>query len=705
MSFRLRLSAFCLLVSSTLGAVGAVNSAAGLPSTNSAGTAHAARAVDSEYLRQQREWFQQAERAWRKNQFSAYRKLKEKLVDYPLFSYLEYEELVRDIKRIKPEQVEAYLAAYPGSHLAKKLRVKWLDRLAKAEKWHNYLAFDYDTDWVPNRCRTGYAQYRAGYLDEAFSVAEELWMVGKSQPEQCDALFKAWEKAGLISPEMRWQRARLAIQKGQISLAKYVAKPLGRQDRDLIEEWGKLRSAPQRVLRAALQKSDSPHIRDIVAYGMLRWARKDLDKAIKAWPKVDAAHRFSQSQRADVISYIALRLMRKRRQEAIDWLAKVPLEQASQEALERVVKVALVHESWNDVLAAVRAMDKDKRLKDEWRYWQARALEALGEPHTARKFYAGLSLTRGYYAFLAADQIGAPYTMDDQPLEIEEAVQDSVSSHPAVLRAAELVALDRKLQARREWWTLTTQLDRVQLRAAAKVAQSWGWHSRAISAVARSGHFNDLELRFPLAFNQHVSKHARAQDLDQAWIFALMRQESAFNAEARSSAGARGLMQLMPATAKMVARKMRVRYSGTRQLNNPDTNIRFGTWYLRHVLDKLGNNPILATAAYNAGPHRVQQWLPEKTGLAADIWVEAIPFTETRKYVKRILTYSVIYEERMGLSPARISERMPAIGSEVPVSAPHRGGHAVKASLSKPTGISTASSAKPAVVDSRKPQS
>jgi len=228
---------------------------------------------------------------------------------------------------------------------------------------------------------------------------------------------------------------------------------------------------------------------------------------------------------------------------------------------------------------------------------------------------------------------------------------------PGALRARELMRLGRGRDARREWRHLTLNMEPADLKAAAGLARQWEWHDQAIFTLARSGFWDDLELRFPVEHLELVEQYAERNGLGVPWVLAVMRQESAFAEDARSHAGATGLMQLMPATARGVARRLGRKRPSRSSLMQAEHNIPLGTAYLSEVYEQLDRHPVLATAAYNAGPHRVLRWLPRHTQ-EADIWVETIPFDETRNYVKRVMAYAVIYEKRLGLEPGSIMQRM-----------------------------------------------
>ncbi|MFZ1574769.1 MAG: transglycosylase SLT domain-containing protein, partial [Chromatiaceae bacterium] len=230
---------------------------------------------------------------------------------------------------------------------------------------------------------------------------------------------------------------------------------------------------------------------------------------------------------------------------------------------------------------------------------------------------------------------------------------------PALERIRELQRLGRDADMRREWRTLTRDLEAPDLRAAATLAAGLGWHDQAIFTLARTDYWDDLELRFPLAYRDLVAEQAWQTGLPEDWIYGVIRQESVFNPTVASQAGALGLMQLMPGTAQELAVAAGEPAPGRGAILEPERNINLGSTYLARMRDRFGH-PALATAAYNAGPHRVARWLPEAC-TEADLWIVAIPFAETRGYVERVMAYRIIYRARLGLEPLRLSELLPPI--------------------------------------------
>jgi soluble lytic murein transglycosylase len=343
-------------------------------------------------------------------------------------------------------------------------------------------------------------------------------------------------------------------------------------------------------------------------------------------------------------------------------LTALPSEQVDTQVREWRVRFNLKQRNWGEVLNWIDRLTPEERRNPRWRYWRARALEAQGNNAEAQVLYRQLAGLRNYHGFLAAKRLGAPYRIQSLPLAVSPQTHDALLARSMGLqRARELYILGRHWEARVEWKVATRDFGAEDLKTAAKLAQSWDWHYQAIRTLVRTGYHEDLELRFPTPYRDSVLTHGGSENIDPAWIYAVMRQESLFQTDAKSHAGAMGLMQIMPATGQRIARELGTRLSGKYALLKADTNIRFGAHYLRHTLNELQDNPLLATAAYNAGPNRVAQWLPETQAVAPDLWAETIPYKETRKYAQRVMEYATIYEWRLGNAGGSIHGRMRTI--------------------------------------------
>jgi len=298
-----------------------------------------------------------------------------------------------------------------------------------------------------------------------------------------------------------------------------------------------------------------------------------------------------------------------------------------------------------------------------WRYWKARALLETGAGDQAREMLREIALEAGYHGFLAADLLGLPYTVCPEPSTVPAAEIESLAARAGFDRALELRTTGIANWSRSEWRLAVRGLDRQGLRVAAGLAVREGWPEMAIFALGDSGDQRWYEWRFPLDFSALVDRNASASNLDPAWVLGLMRSESAMAVDALSSAGARGLMQVTPGTARQLANKHGIAYSGPEQLMRADENVRFGTTYLRDLLDRFGDNPVLAAGAYNAGSNAVDRWLQERPRNDPAIWVESLPYYETRDYIPRVLAFTVLYDWRLQRAVKRLSSRMPAFDS------------------------------------------
>ena len=314
-----------------------------------------------------------------------------------------------------------------------------------------------------------------------------------------------------------------------------------------------------------------------------------------------------------------------------------------------------------------RRIAPDARGELRWRYWRARALTALGRIEEAS--WAEIATERDYYGFLAADRIGAPYRIVQDAAGASAERLRRIGSMGGFRRAREFHVLGLRNGFNREWRHLVGRLDGKDLTAAGELALRNGWHFEAIRAAARAGALDRLDLRFPIAWEHEVAAAAREHGIDPAWVLATIRMESAFRPRARSPAGALGLMQIMPATGRRIARVAGVRHRGSRTLLDPRQNIRLGVAYLRRLLDRMDGNPALASASYNAGPHRTDRWLAAGAGLEPELWVEFVPYTETRRYVKRVLEYRIVYQHRLRSRSDRLSALLvplPPAGGPLP---------------------------------------
>ncbi|MCG5509859.1 transglycosylase SLT domain-containing protein [Ectothiorhodospira lacustris] len=612
----------------------------------------------------QRERFLQTERALQQGNRTAFQQGIRELQDYALLPYLIHADLNARFPRIEPGELDRFLERWGDSHLGHRLRTRWLTHLAGQGRWEDYLRHYQGGLGATHTCQYHNALLRAGRRDQALDGVETLWLVGRSQVSECDPVFNAWREAGGLTSQLAWERFRLAMEAGQPGLARYLRRYMPEGDRIWADRWLSLYEDPTGLTRIQWRADAHPGARDAIVHSFNRLARRDPREALTLWESDRRDWGMAREDAYETRRFIALRLTLREKQGALPHLATLPDAVFDDLLRQWQLRAALAKGDWETVAKAVTHMSGEARQEAAWRYWHARALEQLGDQRGARTLYDGVSEERNFYGFLAADRLERPYRIGHRPLDVTPDRMARVAQDPALARSLEMLALGRIIDARREWMHLQNRLqqrDRGDLEALALIAGQVGWHDRAIFAAARAQRFDDIDLRFPLAHAPLIMEKATVQGINPAWAMAVARQESAFMQDARSHAGAMGLMQIMPDTGRAMAPHVGATVSNPMQLLDPDLNVSIGTYYLRRNLDNFGGHPMLSTAAYNAGAGRVRSWLPRDAEVPADVWAELIPFSETRDYVRRVLAYKILYEVRLGMSPTTLSSILPPV--------------------------------------------
>lgn len=588
--------------------------------------------------------FIKAEKLLNKGDNLTYKGIYKKLDDYPLQPYLKMRELIKFINLNSRNDIVSFLAKHKNSPLDWPLRKAWLQYLVKEQQGVLFLEA-YNQTWNTElHCENlKFLLATKENQTEVLVQVEKIWLVGKSLPKACDPLLRAWQEAGYRTPELVWQRLALAADGGQHTLIPYLTGLLPKEQQYLGKLWHKVRRNPAVVLSSKSFKNKSKKEQQIYSYGIKRLVWRSPDKAINSFTAAEKNLALNDVQQQQIIEKFALALASKKHPEAKKWLHKVNSTQFDPTIMQWQLTNVIKEQDWSLVLTELDSMPESYKTELQWQYWYARALIAT-EGKRGYELMASVANKRHYYGFLAATHLNTPVTIQNKPLEINQSEKQPLLNYPSAQRAFELYDLGRYAQARREWRYWLSQLNDRQKLVAAKVANENGWVDRAIFTLAKVGYLDDVNLRFPKAFDKKITQYANDRNINPAWAFAIARRESSFMPDARSSAGAKGLMQIMPATAKEL--------KGSRvdnwYLYNAENNIELGTKYLRELLDKNKGNHVLATASYNAGPHRIKRWLRNEKNMPADVWIETIPFKETRNYVKSVLAYQEIYQHKPG---------------------------------------------------------
>ena len=598
--------------------------------------------VSEEELARQRELFLQAEKALKNNKDEKYFMLAAQLEEYPLYPYLQYQWLRKHISRER--QVKHFLEEHESSRYASLLKNKWLFHLAAKGKWQTFLDNYSETSNASLNCYYRRAQFKTGDKQAALQGAKELWAVGRSQPKACDPLFSQLKKSGHYNQDLFWQRYEAAMRNNKTSLAKYVKSLMTKGDQKTADQWLKLHSNPAKHLPELLNDSQTAQAPAMFTHAIKRLSRSDLYQAIELWDANKDRFDIKQSDADQLEKHLALKLAYKNESAAYERLGS--LNESDYKSKTWRIRVALYEQDWPRVITAIDDLSDANQALEKWQYWKARAYQETGRPIQADELLHELSTKRDFYGYLAADRLNSEYQLAHNPLEVTAQEIEALKNSKEFRVAYEFKMMQRESKAKQQWWHALRQLDKSDYPAAAKLAQQWRWDEVAIFTIAKIEYWDDVELRFPMSYSDKIQQNAELQNLNPVILYGLIRRESAFNKDARSPSGARGLMQIMPRTGMQIAKDLKERWSGKNSLYDPVKNLKYGSYYYQKLLKQFNGNYALALAAYNAGPNRVKKWLPDES-VPADIWIETIPFNETRDYVTSVLVYTMIYQQRM----------------------------------------------------------
>ncbi|MFK8014245.1 MAG: transglycosylase SLT domain-containing protein [Gammaproteobacteria bacterium] len=615
---------------------------------------------------QQRQAFKQAYELARGGDANVLRNSQAVLADYVLWPDLISAQYIGRLSKTSSRDIEMHLSRYPDTSLNRTLRHRYATRLAKRGATRDYLRI-YNASYsesgdVELDCYAAHARLDQDNSSANQQSALKLWMVGKSQPKECDPLFHRLDKEGLLTANRFAERLHLALSRNNTKLARYLVKKAPASEKVWLSRWQSMRSDPSTGLKRITRVPQHALRSDLYRYGVRRAAVKDPANAhallVATAQDADIAPTLYQ----ELLNYIAVRGARKGLDETDLWITDAT--KVSDDLARWRVRAALTKGDWQRVLANIDAMRQPLRMESAWRYFRARSLARLGDNDAAQQIYQSLAKERSYYAFLAADQLDATYQFDHQTIADDVELVEKLMQNTAFVRARELYFVGLFGQARSEWERVVRGMELPARQQASLLADRWGWHSQAIRTLAYSGGQNDLLRTYPAPFKAAFDETTAKADIARTWAYGVSRSESLFMSDVKSSAGAIGLMQLMPATGKETARRARMPYRGLQTLLNPKSNIQLGVHYLGQMYNRFDRNQVLATAAYNAGPRRVRSWLPERGDIPADIWIESIPFNETRNYVKKVLFADTVFYWRLTGDERRLAGRMPPITSQ-----------------------------------------
>jgi soluble lytic murein transglycosylase len=583
------------------------------------------------------------------------------LHDYPLYPYLQAAALEHDIRNVDRTAVEAYLKQYPDWIPAADLRRDFLRELARRQDWSGFLALYQAGLGDTLSCDALQAKLAQGATLDFERDLAALWSQ-PNLPSACDPVLGVAQRQGLLTAARLWTRIDRAADAGQGGTIASMANWLPSGQRVDAQQLALALRDPAAALAKAPGWTDTPRARQAVTLALVRQARRDVDSADASWQQLQPRFAFDAPQRDAILRALALFHATDFDDDALARLIALPATAQNDSTREWRARVALARRNWPAVLAAITAMPTTLQQDEEWQYFRARALAATGDTAAAQQQFAALARQATYFGFLAADRLQQDYAICPLSLAGDPPREQELLARPGLQRAFELFAVDLPRLARREWTRALRGVDEATRRLAADLANRRGWYDRAVFTLSSGDALRLYALRFPLASQDGLVPQAERAGIYPAWAYAILRAESAWMSDARSGADARGLMQLLPATAALVARANDLPWNGAASLYDPVVNIALGTRYLAQMAQRFDGSTWLASAAYNAGPNRVDVWLAARGTLAPDLFVATIPYKETREYVARVMAFSVIYDWRLNRAVVPLAQRMGPIG-------------------------------------------
>ena len=569
-----------------------------------------------------------------------------RLEKHVLWPYVDYFQHRSVINTADSTTIRNFLSRYEGSLVADRLRGDWLKVLGKSRQWQ---VFDAEYPLVVNKDTELQCYYYQRHLDiknvAVIAEVRALWFTSNIL-DSCSPVFQALIDSGQISLSDIWKRIRVALAEGKTTAAIRISRYLSNANETLnLKELDRAARNPKKYLDAIHGQVNSRSDREIALFALLQLLRNDIDQTFSQWQKVK--NRLPASDRSYFLVKLGYRAAMRHDPRALSWFKEaqnnIQPYPASDKALGWHVRAALRARNWNEVLTAISRMSSGEQQFDSWRYWKARALKEKKQIADAQAILTSLSEEHSFYGQLAKEELGKELYFVDKSYQTSSRDVSAMSQRPGVQATIAFARMNLRTEAYLEWsWTVRNFSD-PELLTAAEVARRSGLYDRSINTANRTVSQHDFKMRYPFPHREIMKNVLHPYGLDEALVYGLIRQESRFIADIRSNAGAAGLMQLMPATANWVAKKLGMNSFHQYMLADVNTNLQLGVYYLNHVLISLDSQPVLALAAYNAGPSRARRWRDDVSTLEGAIYAETIPFNETRDYVKKVMENAMYY--------------------------------------------------------------
>ncbi|MEQ9451543.1 MAG: transglycosylase SLT domain-containing protein [Pseudomonadales bacterium] len=596
------------------------------------------------YGNDDRQNYREAIAKLRSGDHEGFNQLAASLRHYMLYPYLKYHALNSRLSSANRSAILDFLKNHQALPVQPILKRRWLRRLGNERNWTLFLEHYEIQDDAQLNCYYLRALYGTGQQELALSQTAEAWIKAESQPKACDPLFDVWRKSSYFTDPVIWQRLELALAANEVTLARYLVRQFD-SGRDVAEQFYDAHVRPRRIIGNSEYQQNSPRHRQIMQHVLPRLARQDPEAALKTWRSLGTRMGFSEGELSTLRHRLARALATEEHFPEVAERALI----TEQDTIHTLMQLAVQQQRWPEVIYWAEALNEPQAHQPEVQYWLARALQlSTGEAERARLGLRSLAERRHYYGFWAAQYLGIPGQLNANPVYDQRTAVTRLRNKPNFARSLELFAIGDELNGRREWYAGLATLSPLDQRVAAELALANGLLPLTITTANHANAEHALHLRFPVAYLPQYRRASLDTGVEVPTLLAVTRQESAWDHRAVSHANAYGLMQLLPSTARLVARRFQLRPPTTTSLHDPGTNIALGSRHLAWLLDRYDGQLIPAMAAYNAGEHRADRWLRERDDMPLDVWIETIPFRETRNYVKNALAFRHVYAQLIG---------------------------------------------------------
>ena len=582
---------------------------------------------------------------------------------YVIYDYLTAARFHRDLD-LKPGDeldtaIDAFLQAHAGQPVAHNLRIDWLTSLANRRRWDWFLPRATDVTTASLLCDRLQGRIASGDTQGIAGEALTRWSLPQKQPTECDPVFAWLRHQGLLTPALAETRTRAALATDNARLAREFVVDVPAEKAAPLLQWAQLLDSSKAALTTIAGSPTAPVEPAALIAGFDHLAKADSSSALALLPKLLARPDMTPAMQARLQRTAAMGAAYGRDSAAIAAFDVLPDSSIDNDVREWRVRAALWAGDYQKALAWIDEMPATLSSQPRWRYWRARSVAATSGSEAAAPLYADLAGLRDFYGYLAADRIHHGYVLNAKASFDDETLQSAIAAQPGLLRAHALFDCGLEDDAGLEWAVVFGASDNAVKLQAAHLAARWGWYAQSITTLAQVGEFDDVRLRYPRPYASAIADASKLTQVPPDWILAVMRQESLFRDDAVSRAGARGLMQMTPTTAAVVAKRWHLPLPERDGTFDPPMDVQRGAAHLRDLLDKYGQLG-LTLAAYNAGAVPVARWAPTRE-MDADVWIENIPYGETRNYVQRIVEHIVAFAWVRDAEPPRLATLLPPI--------------------------------------------